>query len=73
LANRGFAFAVLLGRYLEEVAPEIRPAASERQVLGETGGVKVRGYIDIVDVDSTIVDVKTAAKSPSGVASHYAM
>jgi RecB family exonuclease len=64
--------AVLLRKYLEEVAPEIRPAALEQQVIGEIGGVKVRGYIDIVDVDGTIVDVKTAAKSPSGIASDYA-
>ena len=48
------------------------PAALEQQVLGEIGAVKVRGYIDIVDVDGTIVDVKTAAKSPSGIASDYA-
>ena len=64
--------AVLLHKYLEEVAPEIRPAALEQQVLGEIGGVKVRGYVDIVDMDGTIVDVKTAAKSPSGIASDYA-
>jgi CRISPR/Cas system-associated exonuclease Cas4 (RecB family) len=64
--------AVLLRKYLEEVAPEIRPAALEQQVIGEIGGVKVRGYIDIVDVDGTIVDVKTAAKSPSGISSDYA-
>lgn len=64
--------AVLLRKYLEEVAPEIRPAALEQQVMGEIGGVKVRGYIDIVDVDGTIVDVKTAAKSPSGISSDYA-
>ena len=64
--------AVLLRKYLEEVAPEIRPAALEQQVIGEIGGVKVRGYIDIVDADGTIVDVKTAAKSPSGISSDYA-
>jgi RecB family exonuclease len=64
--------AVLLRKYLEEVALEIRPAALEQQVIGEIGGVNVRGYIDIVDVDGTIVDVKTAAKSPSGIASDYA-
>jgi CRISPR/Cas system-associated exonuclease Cas4 (RecB family) len=64
--------AVLLRKYLEEVAPEIRPAALEQQVIGEIGGVKVRGYIDIVDIDGTIVDVKTAAKSPSGISSDYA-
>jgi putative RecB family exonuclease len=64
--------AGLLRKYLEEVAPEIRPAALEQQVVGEIGSVKVRGYIAIVEVDGRIVDVKTAAKSPSGIASDYA-
>jgi RecB family exonuclease len=64
--------AVLLRKYLEEAAPEIRPAALEQQVLGEIGGVKVRGYIDIVDVDGNIIDVKTAAKKPSGIDPSYA-
>ncbi len=68
LPNKEFlsSSAVLLGRYLEEVAPEIRPAALERQVLGETGGVKICGYIDIV-VDGNLIDVKTAARRPSGI------
>jgi len=64
--------AALLRKYLEEVAPEIRPAALEQQVLGEIGGVTVRGYVDLVDMEGTIVDVKTAAKSPAGIASDYA-
>jgi putative RecB family exonuclease len=64
--------AVLLRKYLEEVAPEIRPAALEQQVMGEISGVKVRGYVDIVDVDGNIIDVKTAAKKPAGVDSGYA-
>jgi hypothetical protein len=63
---------VLLRKYLEEAAPDIRPAALEQQVLGEIGGVKVRGYIDIVDVDGNIIEVKTAAKRPSGIDSGYA-
>ncbi len=64
--------AVLLRKYLEEVAAEIRPAAVEQQVLGEIAGVRIRGYVDIIDVDGTIIDVKTAAKKPSGVDRGYA-
>jgi hypothetical protein len=41
-------------------------------VLGEIGGVKVRGYIDIVAVDGSIINVKTTAKRPSGIGSGYA-
>jgi hypothetical protein len=64
--------AQLLRRYLEDVAPHIHPAALEQHVTGEIGGVKVQGYIDILDVDGRIIDVKTAAKSPSGVDASYA-
>jgi RecB family exonuclease len=64
--------AQFLRRYLEDVAPHIHPAALEQHLTGEIGGVKVQGYIDILDVDGRIIDVKTAAKSPSGVDSSYA-
>jgi hypothetical protein len=42
--------AVLARKYLEEAAPEI-PATLEQSILGEIGGVPVRGYIDLVDGD----------------------
>jgi CRISPR/Cas system-associated exonuclease Cas4 (RecB family) len=64
--------AQLLRRYLEDVAPHIHPAALETRVAGEIGGVKVQGYIDILDVDGRVIDVKTSAKSPSGVDPSYA-
>jgi CRISPR/Cas system-associated exonuclease Cas4 (RecB family) len=62
----------LLRLYLEQVAPEIRPARLEQRVTGEIGGVRVQGWIDQVDVDGRILDVKTAEKSPSGIGSDYA-
>jgi hypothetical protein len=49
-----------------------RPPSLEQQVLGELGGVKIRGYIDIADVDGNIIDVKTTAKRPFGIDSGYA-
>ena len=63
--------ARLLRLYLEQVAPEIRPARLEQRVTGEIGGVRVQGWIDQVDVDGRILDVKTAEKSPSGIGSDY--
>ena len=54
------------------MAPEIRPAKLEQRVTGEIGGVRVQGWIDQVDVDGRILDVKTAEKSPSGIGSDYA-
>ncbi len=59
--------AVLARKYLEEAAPEIRPAMLEQSILGEIGGVPVRGYIDLVDVDGRIIDLKTSGKKPSGI------
>jgi hypothetical protein len=47
--------AVLARKYLEEAAPEI-PATLEQSILGEIGGVPVRGYIDVVDVDERIIE-----------------
>ena len=64
--------AVLTRKYLEEVAPEIQPAAVERPVTGTIGGVCVRAFIDLVDTRGRIIDLKTAAKSPSGVSADYA-
>jgi hypothetical protein len=64
--------ARLLRLYLEQVAPEIRPAKLEQKVTGEIGGVRVQGWIDQVDSAGRILDVKTAEKSPSGIGSDYA-
>jgi RecB family exonuclease len=64
--------ARLLRLYLEQVAPEIRPVKLEQKVTGEVGGVRVQGWIDQVDSDGRILDVKTAEKSPSGISGDYA-
>ena len=66
--------ARLLRLYLEEVAPKkgFQPAKLEQKVTGEIGGVQVQGYIDQVDADGRILDVKTAEKSPASVGSDYA-
>ncbi len=66
--------AMLLRKYLEDAAPEIHIASIEdieRPVQGEIAGVKVRGIIDMIDASGTIVDVKTAAKKPSGLDAGY--
>jgi CRISPR/Cas system-associated exonuclease Cas4 (RecB family) len=64
--------AVLARKYLEEAAPEIQPAAIEQSVTGEIGGVPVRGYIDLVDVNGRIIDLKTSGRKPSGIEPGYA-
>jgi hypothetical protein len=57
----------LVAKYLDEVAPSIEPAAVELHVEGEVGGVRVQGFIDILDVDGRIIDLKTAKASPNRI------
>jgi hypothetical protein len=59
-------------KYLDEACPAIQPAAVELHVSGRIGGVLVQGYIDLLDVEGRIIDLKTAAKKPSEISSDYA-
>jgi hypothetical protein len=54
-------------KYLDELAPEVQPAAVELPVGGMIAGVRVRGIIDLLDASGRIIDVKTAARKPSRV------
>lgn len=62
---------VLVDEYMSKVAPRIEPAAVEQDVSGEIGGVKVRGRLDIIDVEGRIIDAKTARSKPSGIMPNY--
>jgi hypothetical protein len=64
--------AVLARKYLDEAAPDIQPAEIELPVSGTIGGVPVRGIVDLLDTNGRIVDLKTAARKPSGVSPDYA-
>lgn len=64
---------MLAHQYLTEVAPEIRPAALDVAVSGEIGGVKVRGFVDLLDTSGRIIDLKTASRKPGGVSHDYAL
>jgi hypothetical protein len=57
----------LVMKYMNELAPLIQPAAVEVRVEGQIGGTKVQGWIDLIDVDGQIIDIKTAARKPSGI------
>jgi hypothetical protein len=61
-----------VAKYMDEAAPWIQPAAVEIEVAGEIGGVSVRGIVDLLDEEGRVVDVKTAARKPSGVSPDYA-
>lgn len=57
--------------YLTEAAPKITPALVEHPVGGEIGGVGVRGYVDLMDTEGCIIDLKTASKKPSAITADY--
>ncbi len=57
----------LVAKYMEEAAPKIEPAAVEMRVEGFIAGVKVTGYIDLLDVDGCVIDIKTAKARPTNV------
>jgi hypothetical protein len=59
-------------KHLDEVAPELEPAALEFPVHGIIGGVAVRGFVDLLDASGRIIHFKTAARKPTGLSSDYA-
>jgi RecB family exonuclease len=63
----------LVDKYMLEAAPDIRPQAVETPVAGEIGGVKVHGFVDLLDTEGRIIDCKSAAKRPNGVSHDYGL
>jgi hypothetical protein len=61
----------LVAKYLDEVAPTIEPAAVELHVEGDIAGVRVHGWVDLMDVNGRILDIKTSARKPSSIASEH--
>jgi putative RecB family exonuclease len=59
--------------YMDRAAPAVEPAAVEEPVEGLIGDVPVHGYIDVRDVDGRVIDIKTAARKPSGMLPAYRM
>jgi len=57
----------LVSKYMEEAAPRIEPAAVEMRVEGTIAGVRVMGYIDLLDVNGCVIDIKTAKARPSSI------
>jgi CRISPR/Cas system-associated exonuclease Cas4 (RecB family) len=64
LAATGLA---LVTKYMDFLAPTVEPAAVEVRVDGEIAGVKVRGWIDLLDVEGRVIDIKTARARPSTI------
>jgi CRISPR/Cas system-associated exonuclease Cas4 (RecB family) len=62
----------LVAKYMDEVAPTVEPAAVELDVQGEISGVRVRGRVDVLNVEGRLIDFKTASRRPSCVSPDYA-
>ena len=62
---------ILALKYLDEACPEIEPQAVEFRVAGTINGVRAHGYIDLLDVQGRVIDLKTAARKPSEISSDY--
>jgi hypothetical protein len=58
----------MVAKYIEEAAPFIQPAAIESRVSGVIGGVKVSGYVDLLDTEGRLIDSKSSTKPIKGIA-----
>jgi CRISPR/Cas system-associated exonuclease Cas4 (RecB family) len=58
---------VLVAKYMEEAAPGVEPAAVEMHVEGVINGVGVHGFLDVLDVNGCVIEIKTAKARPSSV------
>jgi RecB family exonuclease len=63
----------LVDKYMREAAPDVQPQAVETPVAGEIGGVKVHGFVDLLDIEGRIIDCKSATKRPNGVSHDYGL
>ena len=61
----------LVIRYMDQVAPHLEPAAVETRIEGEIAGVRVQGWVDLLDVHGRIIDIKTTARRPTAIDSDY--
>ena len=64
--------AQMIDVYMREAEPSIHPQAVDYHVEGTIAGVHVQGFIDLVEADGTVVDLKTAGRTPSAISSKEA-
>lgn len=55
----------LASLYHTEIAPTVQPMLVEEEILIDIPGGKLKGYIDLVDMQEYIRDTKTASRTPS--------
>jgi RecB family exonuclease len=59
--------------YVTEAARSVKPKAVEQTVQGEIAGVRVRGIVDLLDVDGCVFDFKTSSKRPNGISAEHCL
>ena len=64
---------VLVAACLAEAAPSVKPRAVEQTAQGEIAGLRVRGIVDLLDVDGCVFDFKTSSKRPNGIAAEHSL
>jgi putative RecB family exonuclease len=63
--------AVLLAKYFHEALPHLKPARIESRISGAIAGVPVRGFLDLLEEDGRIVDLKTSRRRPPSISPDY--
>lgn len=66
-AELGLLAESCVEEYMRTAAPRIQPLLVEHPLGGQIAGVEVRGFVDLVDVDGCIIDIKTAADKPQRI------
>lgn len=63
VTERALTGKILVEAYLSEAARSVKPKAIEQTVQGEIAGVRVRGIVDLLDVDGCVFDFKTSSNA----------
>ena len=56
----------LVAKYMDEVAPTVEPSAVELDVQGEISGVRVRGRVDVLNVEGRLIELATYTQITPG-------
>jgi hypothetical protein len=54
-----------------EAACHIEPRSVEQRVEGMIANVKIRGVVDVLDINGCVIDFKTAAKMPHAIPAEH--
>jgi hypothetical protein len=62
----GSAGEGLVRVYMQRVAPKIWPAAIHQPLHGVIGAVRIRAELDLIDVEGTVIDIRTSETTCMG-------